>query len=97
MLWRWQKEVIVATSRSLKAWPVGLEGLLISMIRGSPPSLTLLLKANSREESAPIVSLINYDENSERKISDLQRYDGLLHLFPPKKPACQHEEFEVHN
>lgn len=64
MSWLLQKALMVSTSRLLKAWPVGLEGLFISIIRGLPPSLTALENADCRDASMYAVSLfackVNY-------------------------------------
>lgn len=43
--------VMVSTVVSVKACPVGLDGLLISMTRGVPHWATALSKANSSEDS----------------------------------------------
>ena len=51
-----QKRVIISMVASENAWPVGLEVLLISRMRGSPPSATASSYVAFRDASVDTLS-----------------------------------------
>lgn len=88
-----QNLLIIFTVDSVNAAPVGFDGLLISIIRGSPPSATAFSYVSLSEDSLDSIELIS--TISGRAIKREHTCDSmsifLVSLYPEETFASMHD------